>query len=347
MNKIIIEENASLKAFNTFGIDVKAKFLYSISSINQLADFMASPLAKNEPYYILGGGSNVLLTGDYEGTIIKVDLKGVEIVDQDDNQVKIKVAAGENWHQFVLHAVANGWGGVENLSLIPGTVGAAPMQNIGAYGVEIKNLIEKVEAIELSTGTHREFSNEECEFGYRESVFKRALRKKYFISSVTLSLTKKDHQFNTSYGALQSTLVEMNATEINLQSISNAVIQIRRSKLPDPQVIGNAGSFFKNPTIGIDQYEMMQKSYTTMPGYRVDNQNIKIPAGWLIETCGWKGKRIKNVGVHEKQALVLVNYGGGTGQEILSLSEKIQESVMEKFQIQLTPEVNIIESKIM
>ncbi|MBX2941947.1 MAG: UDP-N-acetylmuramate dehydrogenase [Cyclobacteriaceae bacterium] len=337
-----LEENVSLKAYNTFGINAKAKYLCHVTTVDQLVDLLHSPIFKKERHYILGGGSNVLFTKDFDGLIIKDEIKGIETVSETDTHIVVRVSAGENWHQFVLHAVANDWGGIENLSLIPGTVGAAPMQNIGAYGVEIKNLIERVEAIELSTGRLKTFSNEECAFGYRESVFKRELAKKYFISSVTLRLSKKDHQFNTTYGALQETLKEMNVTHTTIQSISDAVIHIRKSKLPDPVVIGNAGSFFKNPTIDVKQFESLQNLHSTIPGYSIDNQNIKVPAGWLIEQCGWKGKRINNVGVHPQQALVLVNYGNGSGAEILNLSEKIQVSVMEEFQIKLTPEVNIL-----
>lgn len=340
MNKV--EENVSLKAFNTFGVDAKAKYLSHITEINQLISLLGTSLFKNEPSYILGGGSNILFTKDFEGLLIKVDLKGIHILEEDEQFVKVKVAAGENWHNFVLHAVNNDWGGIENLSLIPGTVGAAPMQNIGAYGVEIQNLVDSVEAIHLLTGKAKLFTREECEFGYRESVFKKGLRKKYFISSVTLRLTKKDHQLNTSYGAIQETLSNMKVSDISMRSISDAVIQIRQSKLPNPQVIGNAGSFFKNPTITQSQYQSMQKSDSSTPGYPIDNQNIKIPAGWLIEQCGWKGKKFNNVGVHAKQALVIVNYGGGTGAEILKLSKQIQASVLEKFRIQLIPEVNIL-----
>lgn len=339
---IKLEENVSLKAYNTFGIDVKAKYLCRITTEEQLIHLLQSPIFKHEQHYILGGGSNVLFTGDFEGLIIKDDLKGIETVSETGSHITVKVYAGENWHEFVMHAVSNNWGGIENLSLIPGTVGAAPMQNIGAYGVEIKNLIETVEAVALETGSLKTFTNGECAFGYRESVFKRELAKKYFISSVTLSLSKNNHQLNTTYGAIQETLNEMNVTQPTIQNVSNAVIHIRKSKLPDPVEIGNAGSFFKNPTIALKQYEQLQKSNSTIPGYPIDNQNVKVPAGWLIEQCGWKGKRLNNVGVHPKQALVLVNYGEGKGAEVLNLSAKIQATVMEKFQIQLTPEVNIL-----
>ena len=339
---IKVEKNASLKALNTFGIDARAKYLCRISQLEQLTELVNTPLYQQEKSYILGGGSNILFTGDFEGLLIQVDLKGIQILKESDHFVVVRVAAGENWHEFVQKAVGNNWGGVENLSLIPGTVGAAPMQNIGAYGVEIQNLIENVEGVELSSGHLKVFSKDECEFGYRESVFKRGLKKKYFISSVTLRLTKKNHQLNTSYGAIMETLKEMNVTDATIQKISEAVIKIRQSKLPDPRVVGNAGSFFKNPTIALTHYETMLQTNSSMPGYQVDNQNIKVPAGWLIEQCGWKGKTIKNVGVHPKQALVLVNYGGGSGAEILALAKQIQASVFQKFAINLTPEVNIL-----
>lgn len=339
---IKLEENASLKALNTFGIEARAKYLCRITDIRQLTELINSLLYKKEDHYILGGGSNVLFTQDFNGLLIKVDLKGIQIKEETDHYMKVTVAAGENWHEFVQTSVRNDWGGIENLSLIPGTMGAAPMQNIGAYGVEIQSLIENVEGIDLSSGYLRVFSKDECEFGYRESVFKRGLKKKYFISSVTLRLTKKSHQLNTTYGAIKETLNEMGATGVTIQTISEAVIKIRQSKLPDPQVVGNAGSFFKNPTIALSHYEVLLQTHSSMPGYQVDNQNIKVPAGWLIEQCGWKGKTIKNVGVHPKQALVLVNYGGGSGAEILALAKQIQASVFQKFEIKLTPEVNII-----
>ena len=337
-----VEENVGLKAYNTFGIDVKAKYLCRVAGASQMIDLVQSPFFKEGPHYVLGGGSNVLFTRDFDGLIIKNELKGIEIVRETDSHVVVKASSGEDWHGFVLHAVARGWGGVENLSLIPGTVGAAPMQNIGAYGVEVKNVIEEVGAIELSTGNTKTFAREECAFGYRESVFKKGLAKKYFISSVTLRLTKKNHLLNTTYGALEETLTAMGVGQPTLQSISRAVVHIRKENLPDPAVVGNAGSFFKNPTLPVGQFNKLQSTHATMPGYPIDNQNIKVPAGWLIEQCGWKGKRVGNIGVHPRQALVLVNYGGGTGQEILSLSEEIQAAVMDKFQIGLKPEVNIL-----
>jgi UDP-N-acetylmuramate dehydrogenase len=274
--------------------------------------------------------------------VIKNELKGIELVSQTSEHLELKVASGESWHELVMYCVQKDWGGIENLSLIPGTVGAAPMQNIGAYGVEVKSVIKKVRAIDRQTGDIREFSNEECQFGYRESVFKGALKEKFFISSVTLTLTKKNHQLNTHYGAIQDTLHALQVSTPTIQSISNAVIRIRQSKLPDPNVIGNAGSFFKNPTIDKKQFDKLKNTYPLIPGYFSDNQEVKVPAGWLIEQCGWKGIRIGDAGVHAQQALVLVNYQHATGEEIFSLALQIKESVKKKFDIDLTMEVNII-----
>ncbi len=339
---VSIEENKSLKPFNTFGIDVNAAYFTTITTLQELQEVLHSTIYKNEKHLILGGGSNMLFTKDFDGLIIKAALKGIDIVSENEETVTIKVASGEAWHELVLHCVKNNWGGVENLSLIPGLTGAAPIQNIGAYGVEIKNVIDKVHAIDLLTGELRIFKNEECCFGYRESVFKHELKEKYFISSVTLTLTKKSHQFNITYGAIHDTLKSMHITTPTVQSISDAVIAIRQSKLPDPRVIGNAGSFFKNPTITQQHYQSLQKSFPQIPFYPSVNQEVKVPAGWLIEQCGWKGKKINNSGVHAHQALVLVNYGNGNGEEIFDLAMKILASVKEKFSITLTPEVNII-----
>ncbi|MFM9837723.1 MAG: UDP-N-acetylmuramate dehydrogenase [Cyclobacteriaceae bacterium] len=339
---VSIEENKSLKPFNTFGIDVNAAYFTTITTLQELQEVLHSTIYKNEKRLILGGGSNMLFTKDFDGLIIKVALKGIDIVSENEDTVTIKVASGEAWHELVLHCVKNNWGGIENLSLIPGLTGAAPIQNIGAYGVEIKNVIKEVHGIDLSTGESRSFNNEECCFGYRESVFKHALREKYFISSVTLTLTQKSHQFNVAYGAIHDTLKSMHITTPTVQSISDAVIAIRQSKLPDPRVIGNAGSFFKNPSITQQHYQSLQKSFPQIPCYPSVNQEVKVPAGWLIEQCGWKGKKINEVGVHVHQALVLVNYGNGNGEEIFDLAMKILASVKEKFSITLTPEVNII-----
>jgi UDP-N-acetylmuramate dehydrogenase len=338
-----IEENKDLRALNTFGFKVKAKFFTTIHSKEELHELIHSDLYQREERLILGGGSNILFKRDYDGLVIKVDLKGITVVSQTEDSLLLQVASGEVWHELVLHCVNNNWGGIENLSLIPGLVGAAPIQNIGAYGAEIKNMITQVEAIDLKTGLTKLFTNEECCFGYRESVFKNALREKYFISSITLTLTKKNHHLNTSYGAIHDTLSSMNIEQPTIKSISDAVIAIRQSKLPDPRVIGNAGSFFKNPSITVNHYQSLQKTNTTIPSYPSANQEVKVPAGWLIEQCGWKGKKINHVGVHPKQALVLVNYGDGKGEDVFDLAVKIASSVKEKFNIELTPEVNIIE----
>lgn len=338
---IRIQEHVDLLSYNTFKIAAKARYFASVNTLTELYTLMDTPVYKHEKHLILGGGSNILLTGDFEGLVIKIDLKGIETVWEDDSTIILKAGAGEPWHSFVMHCVANNYGGVENLSLIPGTMGAAPMQNIGAYGVEVKDLIKSVEAIDVHSGTTRMFNNRECEFGYRESVFKRSLKGKYFISCVTLTLTKKNHVLNTSYGAIQQTLDQHN-TEPSVKSISDAVISIRQQKLPDPKVIGNAGSFFKNPTIDQSQYEALKKTYPEIPGYTSDNQYVKVPAGWLIEQCGWKGKTFDAIGVHPHQALVLVNYGGGTGEKIWLLAQDILSSVKKKFAIDLQPEVNIM-----
>jgi UDP-N-acetylmuramate dehydrogenase len=338
---IKIEENTSLLRFNTFGIDVHAKFFVEIETTELLRELIQTDVYAKQNRLVLGGGSNILFTRDFDGLVVKISIKGIKKIAEDDHHVWIKSGAGEIWHDLVMHCVGNNWGGIENLSLIPGTVGAAPMQNIGAYGVEIKNVIESVECIDAHTGDVMSFTKEECCFGYRESVFKQELKEKYFISSVTLSLTKKNHVVNTTYGALQQTLSQHGVYEPSIRDVSDAVIQIRQSKLPDPYVIGNAGSFFKNPIITMEHYQLLKKAYPEIPGYSPVNQEVKVPAGWLIERCGWKGKRFNNVGVHEQQALVLVNYGGGKGDEILLLGEKIKRSVEEKFAIKLMSEVNI------
>jgi len=337
---ISIQENASLKSYNTFGIDAKAKYLYEVKSIEDLISLVQSEFFKKERFLILGSGSNVLLTKDFDGLVVHNSILGRNVVSENDASIYLQVNSGELWHDTVMHCVQNHWGGVENLSLIPGTVGAAPMQNIGAYGIEAREVIENVEAIELSTGRIKTFTNHECKFGYRESIFKNELKELYFISSVTLSLTKKNHRITTSYGAIADTLSKMNITQPTIKNVSDAVIKIRSEKLPDFNALGNAGSFFKNPEISEEHFSKLQSDYPTVPHYPA-NQGVKVPAGWLIEQCGWKGKTFGNAGVHDKQALVLVNRGGATGDEIFSLATKIISSVSEKFSITLTPEVNI------
>lgn len=336
-----LKENVSLRHLNTFGIDVKARYLAEVADLGAVQQLLDHPVFQRERRLILGGGSNILFTRDFEGLVIHNRIVGKRIIKETDSEVVVEVGAGENWHAFVEHCLSRNWGGIENLSLIPGTTGAAPIQNIGAYGVEIQRVLEWVDGVDLMTGTIRRFTRDECRLGYRESVFKHTLREKFFISSITLRLTRKNHRLDTQYGAIREVLERRNITTPTVRDVSDAVIYIRRSKLPDPAVIGNAGSFFKNPLVSLEQAETMRKSFPGMPSYPSDNQNVKIPAGWLIEQCGWKGKKFGRAGVHEQQALVLVNLGGASGEEILSLSERILASVREKFGVNLSKEVNI------
>ena len=338
---ITLQEHRSLKPFNTFGIDVNAKYFCSIESEEQLRELMITDLFKNERRVFLGGGSNVLFTKDFDGLIVHNSIQGIENRDETDENISLRVASGENWHQLVLYCVQHHWGGVENLSLIPGTVGAAPIQNIGAYGVEVSEVIEKVESFDIMSGMTESFTKDECRFAYRESAFKSVFKEKNFISSVTLRLSKKNHRINTSYGAITDTLKQMNITQPSIKSVSDAVIKIRKEKLPDFNVVGNAGSFFKNPEITEQHFQQLKNEFATMPHYPTANQRVKVPAGWLIEQCGWKGKKINHVGVHAMQALVLVNFGEAKGEEIFQLAMNIIASVQEKFSITLTPEVNI------
>ena len=336
-----IRPNFSLRHFNTFGLDSSARFFVEVSSATELTEILVDQVWKHTPKFILGGGSNVLFTRDIDALVIHPAIKGIEKIKEDDLHVWLKAGGGEIWHDFVMYCVERNYGGVENLSLIPGTVGAAPMQNIGAYGVEIKDVINSVEAVSIQTGEVRIFSKEECQFGYRESVFKRDLKDRYIITGATFILNKKP-VLNVGYGDIQKTLQEMNVADVTIKTVSEAVMYIRRSKLPDPAVIGNAGSFFKNPEIALNLYTDLQNKFPGIPGYPVGDEKIKVPAGWLIEKAGWKGYRQGAIGVHEKQALVLVNYGGGNGNEIKTLSETIQDSVEQKFGIRLSAEVNFL-----
>lgn len=312
-----------------------------MQSVDELIAVLRDPEWRATPKFILGGGSNILLTKDIEALVIHPGIKGITIKEENEETVVLEVGAGEVWHDFVMHCVSNGYGGVENLSLIPGTVGAAPMQNIGAYGVEIKSVVESVGAVDIENGEKRVFSNAECEFGYRESVFKKAFKNKYVITGAIFRLSKKP-VLNAAYGDVQKTLQEMGAQTPTIRDVSEAIMSIRRSKLPDPAEIGNAGSFFKNPEIPVAQFAHLRETFPEVPGYPVDAETVKVPAGWLIEKAGWKGYREGEIGVHARQALVLVNYGGGTGAQIKALSEKIQESVAGKFGIRLNAEVNFI-----
>jgi UDP-N-acetylmuramate dehydrogenase len=332
-------QNTSLKAYNTFGIDVAAEHLISIESTGELVKTLAE--INQKELLILGGGSNVLFMNDFKGTVLLNKLEGISVVDENEGHVWVKAGGGVNWHEFVLHCIHQNWAGIENLSLIPGSVGAAPMQNIGAYGVETKDVFHELEAIEISTGKIITFSNSDCQFGYRESVFKRALKGQYLISSVIFKLDKKP-TFKTSYGAITNELENMKVTELSIQAISNAVINIRQSKLPDPKVTGNAGSFFKNPVVPISLAENIKKEYPEAAAYPLDDNSMKLAAGWLIDKAGWKGKTYGNYGVHPKQALVLVNYGGATGQNIYDLSTEILTDIKSKFGVELEREVNIV-----
>ncbi len=336
---IDIQEQVSLKEFNTFGLDVTAKRFASFSSVEELKSGIHQ--LNSDPLLILGGGSNVLLTQNFDGLVLKNEIFGIEVIEENVDHIKVAVGAGENWHQFVMHAIAHNWAGIENLSLIPGTVGAAPMQNIGAYGVEIKQVFDHLEALEIATGEVHTFTNDECKFGYRESIFKKSHKGKFIITKVVFKLSKTP-EFNVSYGAIQDTLKEMGVTDLSIKAVSDAVIKIRQSKLPDPAEIGNSGSFFKNPEVDAIDYEGFKAEYPNIPGYKLPDGRVKIPAAWLIEQDGWKGKTFDQIGVHKNQPLVLVNYGQGKGADIRDLAYQIRASVAEKFGIELTPEVNII-----
>jgi UDP-N-acetylmuramate dehydrogenase len=332
-----IQFNQSLLNYNTFGVDVIATAFVEVDDVAELQNI----LKKNTlPIFILGGGSNVLLTKDVDALVIKNNILGKTIVAETDDFVIIEAGAGENWHELVLWTLENDLFGLENLSLIPGLVGAAPIQNIGAYGVELKEVFTKLEAVNLATGEIAVFSKEECEFGYRESIFKKALKGKYCISKVYLKL-HKNPAVNISYGAIEDTLQEMEVKKPTPQDVSKAVIKIRSSKLPDPKVLNNSGSFFKNPEIDQATFESLQNQFPNIVFYTLLDNRVKIPAGWLIEQCGWKGKQIGKVGCHAEQALVLINYGGASGQELLDHAKKVADSVKEKFGISLTPEVNV------
>ena len=336
-----IIENYPLLNLNTFGVDVKAKYFTSINTINELIELTKTNVFKDLELLILGGGSNILFTKDFDGLVILNNIKGKEIIDQTQQSIFLKIGAGENWHELVMYCVDNGWGGIENLSLIPGNTGTAPMQNIGAYGVEIKETFIELEALEISSGKIVKFNNSDCEFGYRESVFKNKMKNQYIILNITLEL-KKNPVLNINYGDVKAILESQNIMNPAIKEVSNAIISIRQSKLPDPKKIGNSGSFFKNPIVSLNQLELIKKKYPNVVNYEINENEFKIAAGWLIERAGWKGKKFNNYGVHEKQALVLVNYGLANGMEIFELSEKIILDIKDKFGIILEREVNII-----
>jgi UDP-N-acetylmuramate dehydrogenase len=334
-----IQQNISLKNYNTFGISVNAKRFIAVTSVYELQQLLKT----EKELFLLSGGSNMLLTKDIDALVVHIDIKGISIDKEDEKVVYLTVNAGEDWHKFVLWCISNDYGGIENLSLIPGNVGTCPIQNIGAYGVEVKDTITKVEGLEVETGKLVSFSNEACKFGYRNSIFKNTHKGKIILTSVGFKLTKKNHQLNTSYGAIDAELSLKKILKPTLKNVSDAIIAIRKSKLPDPKEIGNSGSFFKNPMISKELFLEIQKENPTIPNYPASKTQIKIPAGWLVEQSGFKGKRFGDAGVHEKQALVLVNYGNASGEEIHQLAKKIQATVYNNFQISLEIEVNVMQ----
>ncbi|HSP88348.1 MAG TPA: UDP-N-acetylmuramate dehydrogenase [Ignavibacteriaceae bacterium] len=336
-----ITKNISLKPFNTFGIDVKAKFFSEIRNEILLKKILSSHEFNSINKLILGGGSNILFTKDYDGLVIKISIPDIEIIYEDGETVLVKAGAGVIWNDLVQYCVERNFGGIENLSLIPGTVGAAPIQNIGAYGQELKDVFENLEGVFISNSKTAKFVKEECKFGYRDSIFKNELRNKFIVTHLTLRLSKNPI-LNLEYGNVRNELESMRLNNIGVKEVSDVICKIRLSKLPDPVKIGNAGSFFKNPEITVEQFNLLKENFNDIVGFNLGNGKIKIPAGWLIESCGWKGKIVGNTGSHAKQSLVLVNYGNATGEEILNLAEEIKKSVLDKFGIKLNEEVNIV-----
>ncbi len=332
--------NISLKPYNTFGLEATAKHFVTVNSISDLQNVLAFP---NYPEkFILGGGSNMLLTKNMNALVIHVDIKGISVASETENLIHIKAHAGENWHEFVLWCLRHDYGGLENLSLIPGNVGTAPIQNIGAYGIELKDSFVSCEALEISTGNIKTFHKADCHFDYRNSIFKQDAKGQFIICSVTFQLTKHDHELHTNYGAISGQLEAMGIKNPSIQDVSKAVIAIRQSKLPDPKEIGNSGSFFKNPVVSTAIYQKLKSEFPEAPGYIISEAEVKVPAGWLIEKAGFKGKRFGDYGVHKKQALVLVNYGNAKGSDILKLAELIQLTVKRLFKIDIEAEVNIL-----
>ncbi|MEO8515721.1 MAG: UDP-N-acetylmuramate dehydrogenase [Flavobacterium sp.] len=335
-----IQDHFSLKSYNTFGIEAKAKQFVAVHSIADLRTILEKYKSKKK--FVLGGGSNMLLTKDIDALVIHIDLKGRKILSENDDFVWVESQAGENWHEFVLWTIDQNFGGLENMSLIPGNVGTTPVQNIGAYGTEIKDTFVSCEAMKIENQEMKTFTNEECHFGYRESIFKNVAKDQYIITSVVYKLTKRNHKINISYGDITTELAKNNITNPTLKEVSNAVIAIRETKLPNPKELGNSGSFFKNPIILKTDFEKMHSRFPEMKFYEVSETEVKIPAGWLIEQAGFKGKRFGDAGIHKNQALVLVNYGNATGKEILDISKTIQKTIFETFGIQIEAEVNVI-----
>lgn len=342
-----LQHNISLQPFNTFGIDVRAKFFTEFHTEDDIRSLRSEKEYTTYQKLVLGGGSNILFTKDFNGLVIHNAIKGIEATIQQSDTVLVKAAAGEVWHELVLWCIDRGYAGIENLSLIPGLTGAAPIQNIGAYGVEIKDVFHALTAIHLHTGESVTFDLNSCRFGYRDSVFKNQHKDEFIITSVTLKLRnlkdpRTSYSYKVDYGDIKATLSEMNVHNLSLKAVSDAVCHIRRTKLPNPKELGNAGSFFKNPVIEQTQFEMLKQTYPLIPGYSQPDGTVKVPAGWLIEQCGWKGKVVGNTGSHKRQALVLVNYGNATGSEVWQLAKDIQASVKDKFNIEISTEVNII-----
>ena len=335
-----IKHHFSLKKYNTFGIEAKAKQFVAVQSLVDLKNILEEN--KTQKKFILGGGSNMLLTKDIDALVIHIDLKGKKILEEDEDFAWVESQAGENWHEFVLWTIDQNFGGLENMSLIPGNVGTTPVQNIGAYGTEIKDTFVSCQAITIDNQEIKNFLKEECNFGYRESIFKNDIKDQYIITSVVFKLTKKNHKINISYGDIIAELNKNNITKPTLKDVSNAVIAIRQSKLPDPKVLGNSGSFFKNPILIKSDFEKIHQQFPEMKYYDISETEVKVPAGWLIEQAGFKGKRFGDAGIHKNQALVLVNYGNATGQEILNVSRAIQETIFNKFGIHIEAEVNVI-----
>lgn len=338
----LVESDVNLQPYNTLNIPATARYFAAVESKSQLKEILTHPETEPQQLLVLGGGSNILFADDFDGLVLHIEISGKEIIQETDEHVWLKIGAGENWHQMVRYCVENGFGGIENLSLIPGTVGAAPIQNIGAYGVELEEVFQWLEAANIETGEVRRFDKEDCQFDYRDSVFKNELKGEFIVTEVTLKLSKKP-EINTTYGAIQTELQNRGITNPTIHDVSDIVIDIRNSKLPNPKSLGNAGSFFKNPIVAEKLYYRIKEDYPEAPGYTMDNGEVKIPAGWLIEEAGWKGKIVGNTGTYKQQALVIVNHGGATGEEILEMSERIRKSVAEKFGIELIPEVNIID----
>ena len=335
-----IQNDFSLKKYNTFGIEAKAKQFVAVHTAEELKSILKENQSQKK--FILGGGSNMLLTKDIEALVIHIDLKGKKIIKEDDDFVWVESQAGENWHEFVLWTIDQNFGGLENMSLIPGNVGTTPVQNIGAYGTEIKDTFVSCEAMAIENQQMKTFTNPECHFGYRESIFKNEEKDKYIITSVVFKLTKRNHKINTTYGDITAELAKNNISSPTLKEVSDAVIAIRQSKLPDPKELGNSGSFFKNPILLKTDFEKIHQQFPEMKYYEVSETQVKVPAGWLIEKAGFKGKRFGNAGIHKNQALVLVNYGNATGQEILDISKNIQETIFRTFGIHIEAEVNVI-----